>query len=109
MAKFIFKLLNPKFVIESATRMVIPNPQGIPTVIDRPAKIIEVKNGVLDTTEYIKTHPNITEDEIINRIRGDKHFGTEDIREITAEDQKAIEIKQKKLKEAEEEIKKLKE
>ena len=109
MAKFVFKLLSPKFIIESASQMVLPNPQGIPIVVNKPVKMIEVKNGVLDTKEYVKTHKNVTEEEVINRIRNDKHFGTEEIQEITAADQRAIDIKKRKLKEAEEEIKGLKE
>jgi len=107
MAKFHFNKPNPKFVIESATQVVMPNPAGIPVVVNRPVKMIEVKNYTLDTKEYVKTHPNITEEEVINRLRTDRHFGTSEIQEITEADQRAIEIKQKKLKEAEEEIKKL--
>lgn len=88
-----------KFIQEDARQSIINNLNNIPTAINHPAKIIEIKNFEL-----------ITEDEeVIKRIRRDPSYGTIEITEITAEDEKAIKIRERKIKEAEEEIKKLKE
>ena len=94
MAKFLFKQQTRRFILKSAGTVVLPNPQGIPMVVNEPGKVIEVKNGVL-----------ITEDpDVIARIRRDPQFGTEEITEITEDDELAIKIRKKKDKEADEEI-----
>ena len=92
-----FSLKKPiKLIIRGASTSVIPNPQGIPVAVSNPAKTIEIKAGVYETDDV----------EIIERIRRDVHFNTPDgIIEITEEEQEAIKIREKKLKEAEEEIK----
>ena len=103
MARFIFKKMTPKFVIPAKKQII--NGVLVETI---PSKKIEVKNGILDTAEYVKKHPELTEEEIIERMRRDTKFNTAEIRELSPQDQKAIDIRNKKLKEAEEEIKKLK-
>lgn len=95
MAKFSLK--NPiKLIIKGASTSVIPNPQGIPVAVNTPAKTVEMKAGIYETSDP----------EIIERIRRDIHFNTPDgIIEISEEEQEAIKIRTKKSKEAEEEIK----
>ena len=101
--KFLFKKMEPKFVIPAKKQMI----NGMMVEVT-PSKRIEVKNGVLETSEYVKSHPDFTEEEIIERLRGDIKFNTEEIREISAADERAMKIRAKKLREAEEEIKALK-
>jgi len=98
MAKFIFKRPTVRIIVRPETQQVITNAQGV-TTVNTPAKVIEVKNGVLVTDDK----------EVIDRVRNDSKFNTEEIREITAADQRAIEIKKQALKEAEEKIARLKE
>ena len=73
-----------------------------------PAKKIEITTGELDTKEYIKTHPDFTEKEIDDRIKKDQQFDTEEIKEITADEEEVLAIKKQKDKEAQELIKEVK-
>jgi len=98
MARFIFKNKKVIFVVRPRTQSVIPNPKGVPMLVDDPGRTITVENGELVTKDQ----------EVIDRIRSDSRFGTEFIREITEADEEAIKIRNKKAKEAEEEIKSLK-
>jgi hypothetical protein len=93
----IFNVSRPfKIVVKGASVSVIPNPQGIPVAVNTPAKTIELKPG----------NNTITDVEVIERIRQDQKFGIQDgIKEITDDDLEAISIRDKKSKEAEEEIK----
>ena len=95
MAKFSLK--KPlKLIVRGATTSVIPNPQGIPIAVSTPSKTVEIPAGIYETTDQ----------EVIERIRRDTYFGTpEGIIEITEEEQEAVKIKEKKMKEADEEIK----
>lgn len=70
-----------------------------------PAKKIEITTGELNTSEYVKAHPDFTEKEIDDRIKSDQQFNTEEIKEITAEDEEIIAIRKEKEKEIEEVIK----
>lgn len=98
MAKFSLKKPK-KLVIRGASQSVIPNPAGIPMVINTPSKTIELKAGVVD----------ITDQEVIDRIRHDQQYNIpEGIIEITEDEIEATEIKKKKMKEADEEIKEIK-
>ena len=94
MAKFLFKQQMRRFVLKSAGTVVLPNPQGIPMAVNEAGKVIEVKGGELVTDDP----------EVIARIRRDPQFGTEEIIEITEDDEAAIRIRKKKEKEADEEI-----
>ena len=96
MAKFLTKNNKVTFIIRPQTTSVIPNAQGIPTAISDPGKKVTIENGELITTDP----------EIIARLRADSKYGTEFLREITEDDEAAIEIRKKKDAEAEEEIKK---
>lgn len=88
-----------KLVVRGANTSVIPNPQGIPMAISTPAFTIELKPGITD----------ITDQEVIDRIRKDIHYNTPDgIIEITEDEIEAVKIKEKKMKEADEEIKEAK-
>ena len=78
--------------------VLVPGAGGVPTVHVERGKTVIMTPGI----------NNIEDKEVIDRIRRDPKFGTKNIREITPQDMKAMEIKQKKLKEAEEEIKNLK-
>lgn len=84
-----------KLIVKGAGQSIIPNPSGIPTVVNTPSVTIELK-GIMD----------ITDPEIIERIRRDGKFDTpEGIKEISEEEIEATHIRTKKLKEADEEIK----
>lgn len=95
MAKFSLK--NPvRLVIKGASIAVIPNPQGIPIAVNTPSKTVNIAAGIYETNDP----------EIIERIKNDIFFNTsEGIIEITEEEQEVIKIKERKLKEADEEIK----
>jgi hypothetical protein len=95
-----FSLKRPiKLVVRGASTSVIPNPQGIPVAVNMPAKTVEIKSGIYDTTDQ----------EIIERIRRDIHYNTPDgIIEISEDDIEAATIKEKKMKEADAEIKEMK-
>jgi len=98
MAKFSLK--KPvKLIVRGASTSVIPNPQGIPVAVNTPSKTVEIPAGVYETNDQ----------EIIERIRRDVYYNTsEGIIEISEEEQEAVKIKDKKMKEAEEEIKEVK-
>lgn len=109
MAKFIFKKLTRRFIIQSAQSMVLTGANGLPTVVQVPSKVINITDGTLDTKEFVKRNPQFTEEEIIERIHKDTHFGTEEIQEVTEADLKAMEIKNRHMKEAEKEVNEWKE
>lgn len=89
MAKFICKRTKFKIQIKPEVKHIVND-----GIFSEPAKIVEAKNGVI-----------ITDDpEVIARIRSDKFFGTKEIMEITEADERAIKIKNRKLKEAQIEI-----
>ena len=98
MAKFSLK--KPvKLIIRGASVSVIPNPQGIPVAVNTPSKMVEIKAGIYETDDQ----------EIIDRIRRDIYYNTpEGIIEISEEEQEVIKIREKKSKEAEEEIREVK-
>ena len=92
-----FSLKNHiKLIVRGASQSVIPNPSGIPMVVNTPAMTVELKPGIV----------NIIDQEVIDRIRRDGQYNTpEGIIEITEDEIEATEIKKKKMKEADEEIK----
>ena len=95
-----FSLKTPvKLIIVGASTSVVQNAQGAAVAINHPSKTVEIKAGIY-----------ITEDiEIIERIRRDIHYNTPDgIIEISEEDIEAASIRDKKLKEADIEIKEAK-
>jgi len=97
MAKFIFNKNIVRFIITPEVQQIVVTERGT-EVVRTPARTLEIKGGEL-----------VTEDkEIIDRIRKDSKFGTEEIRELTLEDQRIIAIRIKKEKEAEKEIAELK-
>lgn len=98
MAKF--SLIRPiKLVVKGATQVVIPNPSGIPVVVNTPSVMVDLKVGINE----------INDQEIIDRIRKDQMYNVpEGIIEISEEEQEAVKIHEKKHKEAEEEIKEIK-
>lgn len=98
MAKFSLK--NPiRLVVKGAGQSVIPNPSGIPMVVNTPPFVVELKAGIMD----------ITDQEVIDRIRRDGQYNIpEGIIEISEDEIEAAHIKTKKLKEADEEIKEIK-
>ena len=97
MAKF--SISRPlKVVVRGAMTNVIPNPQGIPVAVTVNAKTIEIKPGIFETNDA----------EVIERLRRDDKFGIQDgILEISEMEEKAVKIRRKKEKEADEEISKL--
>jgi len=92
-----FSLKNPiRLIVRGASQSVIPNPSGIPMVVNMPSVTIELKAGITD----------ITDPEVIERIRRDGKYNTpEGIIEISEEEIEAVQIKTRKLKEADAEIK----
>lgn len=77
------------------------------TVVNTPSVIFVLEKGITDTSDknWLAKY-NVTEKAVDARIRGDQTFGTEDgITEFTEEDQDAVKIKSRKMKEADEEIK----
>ena len=85
-----------KLVVKGAGQSVIPNPSGIPMVVNTPAVTITLKASIND----------ITDQEVIDRIRRDGQYNTpEGMIEITEDEIEATHIKAKKMKEADEEIK----
>lgn len=92
-----FSLKNPiKLVVKGASQSIIPNPSGMPMVVNSPSVTVDLKAGIVD----------ITDQEVIDRIRRDIHYNTpEGIIEISEDEIEAAHIKTKKMKEADEEIK----
>ena len=92
-----FSLKVPiRLVVRGAGQSVIPNPSGIPMVVNTPSIVITLKAGIND----------ITDQEVIDRIRRDQQYNTpEGMIEITEDEIEATHIKSKKMKEADEEIK----
>ena len=98
MARFSLKL-PIRLVVRGAAQSVIPNPSGIPMVVNTPAMTITLKAGIND----------ITDQEVIDRIRRDGQYNVpEGIMEITEEEIEATHIRAKKMKEADQEIKEAK-
>jgi len=94
MAKFHFAK-SKRILIKGAEQSVIPNPMGIPTVVNTQAKEITIPAGMFETKD----------EELIARIRRDEQFGTaRGMVEITEDEQEAIKIREKKNKEADAEI-----
>ena len=99
-----------KFV--SKRRIVFQLEAGYETIVNgrvvaTPARMFELKPGITDTSEesWLKKF-KVKEEEVNTRIREDEQFGTESgVTEFTEEDQEAVKIKTRKLKEADEEIK----
>ena len=89
MAKFNFKTAI-NFVVRSEDTQVING-----KVITTPRKVAKLGPGTVE----------VKDEEVIERIRNDQQFNTSSIIEITAEDEEVMEIKRKKAREAEEEIK----
>lgn len=81
-------------MIHSQTQQIVNGPGG-PQVVVTPGKAFKLKPG----------KNIVTDEEQIARVRKSRDFGTAMLFEITAEDQKAIRIRNKKAKEADEEIK----
>jgi len=109
MPKYMFKK-RLRFVMEDAKQMIIPSSSGIPQVVNTPPKILEIPiNLELDPTEFVKTNPQFTVDEIVKRIERSRKYGTSDIVHMTEADERAIEIKSKALRQAEVDIKKMRE
>jgi len=96
MAKFFFRTRRIVSV-RPETYVIIPSPTGVPTTVKQKGLTVVCGPGNYETDE----------EEVISRIRADKQFNTPMIREITVRDEKAMAIRSKKLKEAEEEIRKL--
>jgi len=95
MARFSLKV-PIRLIVRGAAQSIIPNPSGIPMVVNTPALTITLKAGIND----------ITDQEIIDRIRRDGQYNTpEGMIEITEDEIEATHIKAKKMKEADEEIK----
>lgn len=92
MAKIYLKH-DTTFIINNEIQQVVIGPGG-PQVVTSPSKTVKLKAG---------TH-EITDKDTLDRIRRDSKFNTSDITEISADDIEAIQIKEKKLKEADEEI-----
>lgn len=92
-----FSLKRPiRLLVKGSMTSVIPNPQGIPIAVTTPDKLVDLKAGIYETTDQ----------EIIDRIRRDTHYNTPDgIIEISEDEIEASKIKEKKMKEADEEIK----
>ena len=92
-----FSLKKPvKLLVKAAGQSIIPNPQGIPMVVNTPAQMIELPAGIYETNDQ----------SIIDRIRRDVFYNTaEGIMEITEEEQEILAVRAKKEKEADEEIK----
>ena len=88
--KFVFKRSKVTFIVKPDRMSII---DGIP--VRKEGESFVVKGGELITDDPVK----------IDRIRRDPKYNTPEIKEISQEDLDAIEIKTKKLKEAEEEIK----
>lgn len=95
-----FSLKKPlKLVVKGACQSVIPNPQGIPMVVNVSAKVLDLKAGIFETDDQ----------EVIDRIRRDGNYNVIDgIMEISEEEQEVLHIRAKKDKEANEEIKEMK-
>ena len=95
-----FSLKKPiKLVVRGAGQSIIPNPSGIPMVVNTPSIVVELKSGIND----------ITDQDVIDRIRRDGQYNTpEGMIEITEDEIEATHIKTKKMKEADEEIKEIK-
>ena len=93
MAIFILKH-SKTFVIKSAGQQIITGPRG-PEVVQIPQVVFKLKEG----------NNIVTDEEQIKRIRSDSQFGTSEIDEFTEDDQEAVTIRNKKSKEADEEIK----
>ena len=87
------------FIIRPPTTILVPNPQGIPVVHTDPGRVGEIKNGEITLNENKKDDL-----EFIERIRRDSQFGTEDLSEVTKDDEEAMEIRNKKAREADDEI-----
>lgn len=98
MAIFYFKKPIRRFMVRPEIRRII---NDIPVIT--PAKVVTITQRDLNSEGAYVTE----DEEIIKRIRSDSQFNTSEIRELSEKDQKAVEIKKKKLKEAEEEIKAL--
>lgn len=95
MARFSLKK-NIRLIVKGAGQSVIPNPEGIPTVVNSPAVMIELKAGVVDITDPV----------VIERIRRDQKYNTpEGIIEISEEEIEVEHIKTEALKAADEKIK----
>jgi len=94
MARFSLKV-PIRLIVRGAGQSVIPNPSGIPMVVNTPSVVVTLKAGIND----------ITDQEIIDRIRRDQQYNTpEGMIEITEDEIEATHIKSKKMKEADEEI-----
>lgn len=97
MAKFFFKRKRVVFILKPDTSVLVHGPQGLQIHVDKGKTFtIEDKSGL---------GVEITDPEQITRIRNDENYNTPEIRELTEEDMKAIEIRNKHMKLAEEEIK----
>ena len=92
-AKFILKH-DTTFIMSNEIQQIVVGPQG-PTVVVTPSRTVKIPSGIY-----------VTEDkDIIERIRKDSKYNTEEIGEVSAEDEEVIQIKNKKMREADEEIK----
>ena len=92
MAEFHLKTFI-NFIINCSTQQVINGSHG-PQVITTPTKAFKLKPG-----KNIVTDP-----EQIERVRRHRNFGTAELFEVTQEDMDAINIHNKKQKEADAEI-----
>ena len=81
-------------MISPEIQQIIVGPNG-PQVVVTPAKTITISGGYLETEDQ----------KIIDRIRSDQQFNTEEITELTKDDEEIINIRKSKEKEAEVEIK----
>lgn len=95
-----FSIKKPiKLIVKGSCQSVIPNAAGIPIAVNQPAVVLDLKPGVFKTDDV----------EVIERIRRDAHYNIiEGIMEITEEEREALNIRAKKEKEADVEIKEAK-
>ena len=113
MAKFYFKYPKHRFIIQADSVLTI-EVGGVPTIIRKPCKKVEIKGGFLDTAKEKERwarewemKPEEAEKLVVDKIRRNRKFNTSSIKEFTPEDERAVTIKNRKLKEAQEEIDKL--
>ena len=92
MAEFHLKTFR-NFIINCSVQQVINGPVG-PQVVTTPTKAFKLKPG----------RNIVTDPEQIERVRRSRSFGTAELFEITQEDKDAINIHNKKQKEADVEI-----
>ncbi len=99
MAKFFFKRARRIFVSGGGNPVILPDAvTGVPTLFTPQVKSFVVEGGSLKTEDP----------EILARIRKDPEFNTDEIKELSAADEKAMQIRSEYIKMAEAKIAELK-